>query len=404
MSSARRTIVQRMDPVADLLLREHPVAYRVSFARVVGGAMPALLLSQMYYWSNNKTALGRADNSFYMTQEEITEQTGLTRTETETARRKLREAGVLIEEKRGLPMKIWFRINKNRLYELLVQHARTCSATPPINLAGFPQDEFVDAATNLAENLQDDLLDSRTPSCGNPAGLVVGKPGDITEIPPETPAKIHTEITTTSAPQETAFIRAASEQDVVVSAESRDTEQSLCQPQSDCSDDKIVHLLEAAGVSSRTARKLVGEHPDRAKAQIAYLPFRNVADRAATLVSAIKGDWSAPQGWTEAQQKEKQKNRDRERVTQATANAQADRRERERKTAMIETFWAALSDSERSEIERAVCDRVRKNPVLKMRMAKVERGEACRGEALERILAGERRKVLLEMIGQKPEK
>lgn len=110
-----------VDPAADYIIGNRIVAYHVAFARVVGSATAALLLSQLYYWSNNAAAKER-DGWFYKTAAEIEDETGLTRREQETARRILRDQGVIAEERRGLPAKLWYRVDKDRLFELVREH------------------------------------------------------------------------------------------------------------------------------------------------------------------------------------------------------------------------------------------------------------------------------------------
>ena len=93
------------------------VAFHRNFVEVTENATAALLLSQMWYWSQTPTAEER-EGWFWMTQNEIYEQTGITRHEQETARKRLRDMGLLEEERRGLPAKMWFRLDKERFFSL----------------------------------------------------------------------------------------------------------------------------------------------------------------------------------------------------------------------------------------------------------------------------------------------
>lgn len=65
------------------------------------------MLSQAVYWSKRTN---EKHGWFYKTQEEWEEETGLTRREQETARRRLKEIGVLQEKYQGVPRKVYFRI------------------------------------------------------------------------------------------------------------------------------------------------------------------------------------------------------------------------------------------------------------------------------------------------------
>ncbi|WP_223284277.1 hypothetical protein [Kosakonia sp. SMBL-WEM22] len=104
-----------------LQLVDRPIAFQRSFVRLGVGITGALLLSQIVYWQNRMEG-----QWFYKTQAELEEETGLTRYEQEGARKKLVTCGVLEEAKRGIPAKLYFRVNQERLEELLVgenQHA-----------------------------------------------------------------------------------------------------------------------------------------------------------------------------------------------------------------------------------------------------------------------------------------
>ncbi|WJY13636.1 hypothetical protein PCO82_13785 [Pectobacteriaceae bacterium CE90] len=75
---------------------DRPIAFQRSFVRMGAGITGALLLSQLIYWTNRTNA----DGWIYKTQEEWEEETGLTRYEQESARKKLRGLGVLVEQKK----------------------------------------------------------------------------------------------------------------------------------------------------------------------------------------------------------------------------------------------------------------------------------------------------------------
>ena len=124
--------------VADLLGGGEVVAYRPVFAHVFGGATPALLLSQFWFWTNTPTVKGR-DGWFYKTQREITQETGLTRRETDTARRKLVALGVLSENLRGVPATQHYHLHKERLYQLLWEHLEKQKASEKTDTSQFAQ-------------------------------------------------------------------------------------------------------------------------------------------------------------------------------------------------------------------------------------------------------------------------
>nr|WP_252724371.1 hypothetical protein [Vibrio hepatarius] len=75
------------------------------------GITGALMLSQSIYWSRRTNSSGW----FYKTQDEWQDETGMSRRELDTARKKLRNLGILEEKKQGVPCKVFYRINEPNL-------------------------------------------------------------------------------------------------------------------------------------------------------------------------------------------------------------------------------------------------------------------------------------------------
>lgn len=98
------------------------VMYHRALAHAVGDHSAGLLLSQFWGWTTTESVKER-DGWFYKTQAEINQETAMTRREQETARRKLRELGLLDEQMRGQPAKLWFRLNVDALMDLLQERA-----------------------------------------------------------------------------------------------------------------------------------------------------------------------------------------------------------------------------------------------------------------------------------------
>ncbi|MGP0842574.1 MULTISPECIES: replication protein [Serratia] len=101
-----------------LQLLDRPVAFQRSFVRLGAGVTGALLLSQLVYWANRTND---EDGWVYKTQEDWESETGLTRYEQEGARKKLRSLGLLIELKRGLPAQLFYKVNVDKLNQLLAE-------------------------------------------------------------------------------------------------------------------------------------------------------------------------------------------------------------------------------------------------------------------------------------------
>ena len=85
-----------------------PIAYYTPFARVVGDVCAGVFVSQMFYWHDKGHD---PDGWIYKTQKEIEAETGMTRRNQETARRRLVSLGILEEERRGLPATMHFRLD-----------------------------------------------------------------------------------------------------------------------------------------------------------------------------------------------------------------------------------------------------------------------------------------------------
>ena len=95
---------------AELLLEvfDMPVSFHRCLVPVAGGVTPALMLSQAIWTTQTLDPASRG--WFLRSQEQWTQETGLTRWEQETARRALRQVGLLEERRVGMPAKLWFRV------------------------------------------------------------------------------------------------------------------------------------------------------------------------------------------------------------------------------------------------------------------------------------------------------
>lgn len=140
-------------------LLDRPIAYQACFVRF-GGVTGAVLLSQLVYWHN------RMDGGwFYKTQKEIKSETGLTREEQETARRRLVSADVLEEKRRGVPAKLYFRVKADRLEAMLLKGESRSDSSMRDSLI----QERGKGSDKSAENTPARLRETHSPACGNPA-------------------------------------------------------------------------------------------------------------------------------------------------------------------------------------------------------------------------------------------
>lgn len=108
---------------ADLLLEvfDLPVSFHRCLVPITGGVTAALLLSQAIW--TTQTIEPSANGWFSRSQEQWTEETGLSRWEQETARRALRNAGFMEERRVGMPAKLWFRVRPEAVWRALQARA-----------------------------------------------------------------------------------------------------------------------------------------------------------------------------------------------------------------------------------------------------------------------------------------
>jgi hypothetical protein len=108
------------DPLDSFL--DRPIAFQRGYVTITGSITAALMLSQAYYWSGRT---GDPDGWFYKTQEEWTKETGMTRLEQESARKILRELGLVEENYERLTHRMWYRLDKSKLRSLCLRMSET---------------------------------------------------------------------------------------------------------------------------------------------------------------------------------------------------------------------------------------------------------------------------------------
>ena len=103
----------------DLLLQlfDLPVSFHRCLVPITGGVTAALMLSQAI-WATQELDCA-SEGWFSRSQDQWTEDTGLSRWEQETARRALRNAGFMEERRAGLPSKLWYRVRADRVWRAL---------------------------------------------------------------------------------------------------------------------------------------------------------------------------------------------------------------------------------------------------------------------------------------------
>lgn len=169
-------------------LLDRPIAYQPSYAnlksgKVRSGPVAAVFLSQMVYWHN------RMDGEWmYKSQQDIREETSLTRDEQETARKRLVALGVLEEQLRGVPATMHYRVNAGRLEQLLLGEDDTELNAPPNQIAVMPQTGLVKSRKQECGNTankheatpQTSQRQPREQACGDPTNFHTVDYTDIT--------------------------------------------------------------------------------------------------------------------------------------------------------------------------------------------------------------------------------
>lgn len=102
------------------LLLDRPIAYHRVFKTITSSLGAAVFLSQAIYWQRRTDV-----DFFWKTCAQWEEETGLTRHEQDTARKRLRELELVTEKLVGLPARMHYRVEIERIAELVNKLAET---------------------------------------------------------------------------------------------------------------------------------------------------------------------------------------------------------------------------------------------------------------------------------------
>jgi hypothetical protein len=98
------------------LLYDLPLAYNPGLARTLGSVKAGILLGQMLYWQGK----GYKGEWTYKTVAELQVETALSKAEQSAAIKRCKQLGVIETCRRGIPPVRHFRVNMERLIELIV--------------------------------------------------------------------------------------------------------------------------------------------------------------------------------------------------------------------------------------------------------------------------------------------
>jgi hypothetical protein len=128
---------------------DRPIAYHRYFVSLAG-VTGAVFISQAIYWE--KRVPDSRDGWFYKTREEWEEETGLSRREQETARKRLKELGFIEEILKGNPAQLWYRVNFDAVQASWADSAKQVGTIPPNKLGGNSPTIYTETTTeNTAE-------------------------------------------------------------------------------------------------------------------------------------------------------------------------------------------------------------------------------------------------------------
>jgi len=99
------------DLFADLL--DRPIAFHRVLADVTGTITGALFLSQALYWQHRCPA--NRDGWWWKVADDWYKETRLTTKEQARARKRLKSLGILEETKKGIPCRLWYRVDYEKL-------------------------------------------------------------------------------------------------------------------------------------------------------------------------------------------------------------------------------------------------------------------------------------------------
>lgn len=135
-----------------------PVAYYPGLVKYLGSVNAVLMFCQLFYWSGKEVS----ELGIYKSVEEIEHETGMSYREQVTARKQLVSRGVLIETHKRLEHRIYFKIDTEKLNEIIESaNCETCnspnaeSAVRGVRKAQFDHTENTSENTSSCEQQAD---------------------------------------------------------------------------------------------------------------------------------------------------------------------------------------------------------------------------------------------------------
>jgi hypothetical protein len=132
------------------MLPHRVVGYSPDLARIVGGATTGLFLSQLLFLSDKGANI---DGWVYKSEQEMARETGLTKREQQTARRKLLSLGVIAIMRGGWKNTYHFKVMWERLYQVIAgsQQLQTVATEKIERAQNVPTEPVQNVSTEPAE-------------------------------------------------------------------------------------------------------------------------------------------------------------------------------------------------------------------------------------------------------------
>ncbi len=106
----------KIEDLGIAILSSHPIAFHPILAEIGGGATEGLFMSQLLYWRGKEQD---SEGWLYKSLEEWKRETCLNRHEIDRARAAWKKLGVLEEKREGVHNRLFYRLDADRLRELL---------------------------------------------------------------------------------------------------------------------------------------------------------------------------------------------------------------------------------------------------------------------------------------------
>lgn len=109
-----------------------PIAFHRRLVDITGSVKAALLLSQAIYWTRHGREVAQRGGWFHKTADQWVAETGLSPIEQAGARARLRDLGLIAEQRSGAPARLHFRVNLDEIGRLLAHRLDAVAVAHPV--------------------------------------------------------------------------------------------------------------------------------------------------------------------------------------------------------------------------------------------------------------------------------